>query len=302
MSRPEPAADDSLAEEAARWFLRINEAGNDSPRCAEFDAWLARSERHREEYQRYQHLWGALEQVRPRRPRRQQALAGLLVLATAMLFALQQNVAVDMYKTTQIGEQADTLLADGSRIQLDGDTRIRVEHTLWQRRLLLEQGQIFIDVAPGLRPFVVVAADGETRDIGTRFNVRRVAGVVTVGVAEGRVEVRLPAAGIGQEIGAGEQISYRAGRLLGSSRFAAEGADAWTEGRWLFDDLDLTEVVAQINRRHSHPVRIDDPRLAAYRISGVFSAEDRSGLLAAIIRLYPLRLIEEGNATLIVAR
>ena len=42
MSRPEPAADDSLAEEAARWFLRINEAGNDCPRCAEFDAWLAR--------------------------------------------------------------------------------------------------------------------------------------------------------------------------------------------------------------------------------------------------------------------
>lgn len=31
MSCPEPAADDSLAEEAARWFLRINEAGNDSP-------------------------------------------------------------------------------------------------------------------------------------------------------------------------------------------------------------------------------------------------------------------------------
>lgn len=55
------------------------------------------SERHREEYQRYQHLWGALEQVAPRRPRRQQALqAGLLVLATAMLFALQRNVAVDM--------------------------------------------------------------------------------------------------------------------------------------------------------------------------------------------------------------
>lgn len=295
-------SDDPVAEEAARWFLRVNEAGDKPHQHPEFAAWLARSERHREEYQRFQQLWGALEQVKPRRPRRRQALLGLLALATAALFALQQNVTVDTLKTTKTGELADTLLADGSRVQLDGDTRIRVEHTLWQRRLILEQGQVFIDVAPGMRPFIVIAGDGETRDIGTRFNVRRDAGRVTVGVAEGRVEVRLPAAGVAREIAAGEQISYRAGQLLDSRRIEAEAADAWTGGRWQFDNLDLADVIAQINRQHPRPVRLDDPRLAAYRVSGVFSADDRSGLLAALTRLYPLRLVEDGEATRIVAR
>ncbi len=292
---------DSVAEEAARWFLRINENHDDPGQQAEFRVWLARSARHREEYARFQRLWGALEQVKPRR-RQRQLLLGLLLIGAAALLSLQQQASVDDMKQTGIGEQTNTLLADGSRIHLDGDTRVRIEHTLWQRRLVLEQGQVFIDVAPGLRPFVVVAGDGETRDIGTRFNVRRDAERVTVGVAEGRVEVRLSATGVAREIGAGEQISYRTGQLLDSRRIAAESTDAWTEHHWQFDDLDLTEVVAQINRQHSRPVHIADPRLADYRISGVFSADDRAGLLAALTRLYPLRLVEGDKATLIIAR
>jgi len=296
------ATDDPLAEEAARWFLRIKENGSNSDLQAEFTAWLSRSDCHREEYESIQRLWGALEHLKPHRQKRRQTLAALLILGVGTLLGLQQHFAVDTLKLTKTGEHAEALLADGSRIQLDGDTRIRVEHSLLQRRLVLEQGQVFIEVAPGLRPFVVIAGDGETRDIGTRFNVRRDAERVTVGVAEGRVEVRLPATGVAREIGAGEQLSYSTGQLLGSRRIAAESAGAWTEHRWQFDDLDLAEVVAQINRQHRRQVRIADPRLATYRISGVFSADDRAGLLAALTRLYPLRQIEGDEATLIVAR
>lgn len=296
------ATDNPLAEEAARWFLRIKENGSNSDLQAEFTAWLSRSGRHREEYESIQRLWGALEHLKPHRQKRRQTLAALLILGVGTLLGLQQHFAVDTLKLTKTGEHAEALLADGSRIQLDGDTRIRVEHSLLQRRLVLEQGQVFIEVAPGMRPFVVIAGDGETRDIGTRFNVSRDGERVTVGVAEGRVEVSLPATKASREIGQGEQVSYRHGQFLGTQSILPDSTEAWTSGRWHFDNVDLAEVVAQINREHQRPVRIDDPRLATYRISGVFSANDRAGLLTALTRLYSLRLVESEGSTRIVAR
>ncbi len=295
-------ADDPVAEEAARWFLRLNEAGADPRQRKEFAAWMERSARHREEYAQFQRLWGALEQVKPRHKKRRQTTAALLILGLAALMGLQQRYVDDTVQLTHAGEHAEHLLADGSAIHLDGNTRIRIEHTLLQRRLVLEQGQVFVEVAPGLRPFVVVAGDGETRDIGTRFNVRRDDDRVTVSVAEGRVEVRLRSTEAAREIGRGEQLSYRFGQLSPARRLAADSPEAWTNGRWQFDDADLAEVVAQINRQHAHPVRLADPSLAAYRISGVFSAADRAGLLAALTRLYPLRLVERDGQTVIVAR
>jgi transmembrane sensor len=295
-------ADDPVAEEAARWFLRLNEAGADPRQQKEFAAWMEHSARHREEYAQFQRLWGALEQVKPRRKKRRQTMAALLILGLAALTGVQQRYVDEAVQLTQTGEHAERILADGSVIHLDGSTRVRIEHTLLQRRLVLEQGQVFVEVASGLRPFVVVAGDGETRDIGTRFNVRRDDDRVTVSVAEGRVEVRLTSTAATREIGRGEQLSYRFGQLSPARRLAADSPEAWTSGRWQFDDADLAEVVAQINRQHARPVRIDDPRLAAYRISGVFSATDRAGLLAALTRLYPLRLVERDDHTEIAAR
>lgn len=296
------ATDDPLAEEAARWFLRIKENGGNARQQAEFTAWLSRSDRHRDEYARFQRLWGALEHVKPHRQKRRQTLAALLILGIGTLLGLQQNFAVDTLKLTKTGEYAEARLADGSRIQLDGDTRIRVEHSLLQRRLVLEQGQVFIEVASGLRPFVVIAGDGETRDIGTRFNVRHDGDRVSVSVAEGRVEISLPATKARQEIGQGEEVSYRHGQFLGTQTVLPDSTEAWTKGRWHFDNVDLADVVAQINREHQRPVQLADPRLAAYRISGVFSASDRAGLLNALTSLYPLRLVENEGSTTIVAR
>lgn len=298
----ETPTDEALAEEAARWFLRNSEGDPDPCRQAEFSAWLGRSPRHRAEYAQFERLWHALEQVKPQRRRGRQAAMAVLLVGLATLFGLQQQLSSDSVQFTGIGEHTESVLADGSAIHLDGDTRIRVEHTLLQRRLVLEQGQVFVDVAPGLRPFVVVAGDGETRDIGTRFNVRRDDERVTVAVAEGRVEVRLRSTEASREIGQGEQLSYRFGQLSPARRLAADSPETWTSGRWQFDDADLAEVVAQINRQHPRPVRLADPSLAAYRISGVFSAADRAGLLAALSRLYPLRLIERETHTEIAAR
>jgi len=303
MSRHPTSEDDRLAEEAARWFLRNNEQGKHGSCSAEFNAWLSSSKRHQDEYARFQRLWGMLEGIKPPRKKRRRTVAALLIFCAASLSGFHYRFVENSEQLTQAGERAEMILADGSRIELDGKTRIRIDHSLFQRRLVLEQGQIFIEVAPGLRPFVVVAGEGETRDVGTRFNVRREDDLVAVSVAEGRVAVSLPAWNLSREIGPGEQLSYRnGGQLSAVHSVAAESVDAWTLGRWQFDNVTLSDVVAQMNRQHQRPVLIDDPRLGAFRVSGVFSASDRNGLLAALTRLYPIKLVETEGGTRMVAR
>ncbi len=300
MSAPEQP-ERQLAEEAATWFLRMREGRASARRQQEFSNWLNAADSHRAEYDRFQRLWGALDGARPRAGQQRRVAAALAVLVLA-LGLVWQNPAVDLEKTTKIGERQHISLADGSEIDLDGRTRIQVEQGFFSRRLILEHGQIFVRVAPGLRPFVVEAGGGEIRDIGTAFNVASENGQVSVSVREGIVDISPAASRERFRVEAGQRLSY-AGQAVGSLRSAAaDASESWTSGRWQFDDVSLAEVVAQINRQHERPVYLADARLERYRVSGVFAAEDRAALLQALTRLYPLRLDETASGTRIGPR
>jgi transmembrane sensor len=291
------ATPENLAEEAATWFVRMNDPAEARTHCAGFRHWLEQSPQHRTEYGRFQRLWGALDQL-PGKAKARQQRAGMAVAAVfALALAAWQIPAVDAEKSTKIGETQHLVLADGSEIDLDGNTTLRVDYSLFSRRLVLEHGQAFIKVAPGLRPFVVAAGDGELRDIGTRFNVVNEHGRVNVAVSEGMVEVRQSSSSATRTLSGGQQLDYRPGSLGAPRPVLAQAAEGWTTGRWTFDNANLGEVVEQINRQHEQPVILADSRLADYRVSGVFDRQDRAGLLKAITTLHPVRLEETPQGT-----
>jgi len=76
-------------------------------------------------------------------------------------------------------------LPDVGTLKLNRDTEIVFETP---RRIRLEKGEIFADIRPGGRGFVVQSADAQVTVHGTRFGVRR-DGASTVYVVDGRVEV-----------------------------------------------------------------------------------------------------------------
>jgi len=286
-----------LSEEAATWFVRMNDPAEARTHRAGFRHWLEQSPQHRAEYGRFQRLWGALDQLPGKTRARRQRTGTAIVAAFALALAAWQIPAVDGEKSTKIGETQHLVLADGSEIDLDGNTTLHVDYSFFRRRLVLEHGQAFIKVAPGIRPFVVAAGDGELRDIGTRFNVVNERGVVNVVVSEGMVEVRQGSSGATRTLSGGQQVDYRPGRLGATRPALAQAAEGWTTGRWTFDNASLGEVVDQINRQHEHPVILADSRLADYRVSGVFDRQDRAGLLKAITTLHPVRLDESPQGT-----
>jgi transmembrane sensor len=130
----------------------------------------------------------------PDSPRRHRA-GRSFVLAASILLALAAGGVVWRYfftgvYSTGVGEQYAITLADGSTVELNALSRVRVRYTGLERRVELLEGQALFRVARDkLRPFRVQSVDAQVRAVGTQFDVYRKESGTTVTVVEGSVAV-----------------------------------------------------------------------------------------------------------------
>jgi transmembrane sensor len=216
----------------------------------------------------------------------------IVAIATATWFGFFK----DTY-ATDIGEQRSITLTDGSTIILNSGSRARVRFTDLERNIDLLRGQAIFRVAHNAaRPFIVHAGTTNIRAVGTQFDVYRKAhdAATTVTVIEGRVAV----IGAGQDVSAersrftvdvpgeilvaaGEQLTIPAAtpaQVQAAVRTPKpadiEAATAWTQGRLVFNETSLSDVVTEFNRYSVRQLVIDDPELESFHISGTFPSND----------------------------
>jgi transmembrane sensor len=92
--------------------------------------------------------------------------------------------------TTDIGERRSITLADGSTVDLNARSRLRIEFSKKERLVELIEGQALFQVSKDKsRPFIVSSGNATVRAVGTQFDVYRKATGTTVTVLEGRVAV-----------------------------------------------------------------------------------------------------------------
>jgi transmembrane sensor len=95
----------------------------------------------------------------------------------------------DTYSTA-IGEQRSIVLNDGSTIELNSRSRVRVRFSDAERDVDLIEGQALFRVAKNpIRPFIVSADGTHVRAVGTQFDVYRKTSSTVVTVVEGKVVV-----------------------------------------------------------------------------------------------------------------
>jgi transmembrane sensor len=124
--------------------------------------------------------------VRRRRVLMAACVAFLLAIAAAVVWQTQRYA---LY-TTDIGERRSIVLADGSTVDLNARSRLRVEFSGTERRVELLDGQALFQVAKDPhRPFIVRSGEAFVRAVGTQFDVYVKASGTTVTVLEGRVAV-----------------------------------------------------------------------------------------------------------------
>jgi transmembrane sensor len=238
---------------------------------------------------------------------RARALAGAVVLAVAAIAAWYVLRVGPSYQT-EIGALQAVSLTDGSKVTLDTNTRIHVDVTQTERRVDLEQGEAYFEVAKDLaRPFVVIAGDKRIVAVGTQFSVRNERGEVRVIVTEGSVQV---------ERGTGDTTRHMMQLQAGS--IARAGPDAvlveeqpiseleqllsWRTGHLSFDDSPLADAVAEFNRYNTRKIVILDPAVAAIRIGGNFRATNIDAFVRLIASDFPITVTPQGQEIVLAGK
>lgn len=298
-----------LNAEASAWLARLH-----GPRGREAEGalqdWLKVDPAHQEAFERATELWellpGAVElDEEPRSPARRRfvplalaASVAALAGAGAITFYLNQAPTFD----TRAGEQRTATLDDGSRIALNTDSHITVKFDRDEREVLLDRGEAMFDVAhDAKRPFVVRAGDEQIKALGTSFVVRRDGERVRVTLLRGKVEVTR----IGERprllavLAPGERVSASPEVAPLLDRPALDTVTAWRRGELLFRNTPLSEAVAEVNRYGRERVVVNDARLGALPISGVFANDDPAEFAAAVAQLHGLKVRREDKAVLL---
>jgi transmembrane sensor len=314
-------------DRAAAWIIAREQHGWSDRDQQALDAWLEESDLNKAAFWRLEHSWseadrlaalGAGPAAAPRRrastrrprPRTWAALTALAASTVAVIGLSfhearpgggQAAVAMTTF-ATDVGGHRWLGLSDGSRVELNTDTRVRATIGKDRRAVWLDKGEAFFEVAhrDGL-PFVVHAGPREITVLGTKFSVRRIGDKVTVWVREGRVRVEnvehASAARSSIVTAGGVALSDGAATLVTSaSPERVEQALSWREGMLSFDQERLGDIALEFNRYNRKKIVIDDAEAANIRIGGTFPASEPAAFARLLHDAYALEVEETQSA------
>jgi transmembrane sensor len=201
-----------------------------------------------------------------------------------------------IHYTTTIAGYERARLDDGSTLELNAASAVRVQFTAAERRVQLESGEAHFAVAHDTaRPFIVSAGPIAVRAVGTAFNVRYTAGGdIEVTVTEGKVAVSgvervdpnaLSAAifvTAGQRIVLPHHAPPPAVEQVDPA--ALRAALAWQSRLADFAEAPLADVIARFNARSRIQLLIADETLAARRIGGTFALDEAEAFVRLLER------------------
>lgn len=349
---------DGIEDEARAWVLRLDRETVPQERLAELRGWLSASPAHRKAFEQAASAWldmdvlssllhqtvqpaQARENLSPRHtdpvlsPRRlrwafQAGVAAVLVatFGAAVTFlggtATLTESAVSTYEAAT-GQVKTVTLSDGSTLQLNTGSRVRVAYERNVRRLQLLAGEAYFEVAANpQRPFLVYTGRFAVRAVGTAFTVQRLDSGVDVTVTQGHVELSSfpkPVTGIAETAAARtdsthdqeeSHVSVAGGQhmVVANNVKILEQVDArtigkrlaWRNGMLLFDDDPLKDAVAQISRYTSLRIVITDPAISDLKIGGTFRVSDIDLILDTLHDNFGIDVTRAENHTVYLSR
>ena len=269
-------------------------------------------------------------------------------LAAAAVVVAVVSVWISTFTGPQViqtgrGERRGVMLADGSMLRIDPESRLRIHLERHLRDVRLEQGRAAFRVAKDpTRPFLVHAGATVVRAVGTEFGVERARAGVVVTVAAGKVAVfpldeplasdqsgsmltavsrlvrpappdsrsgdarggRTARQEGGAPVAANSEVFLTAGQQVtvppsGAAEAVklvdSNDALAWADGRLVFQNSSVADVVEQFNRYNLVQLHVGDPQLANRMVNGVFDANEPESFISVIRTIASVRVERRGQ-------
>ncbi|HEV2561662.1 MAG TPA: FecR domain-containing protein [Rhizomicrobium sp.] len=325
MSEPVQVRAASAAEinaHAAAW-LRRRHLGNWMEQDeAELEAWLAESPANRIGYWRLSASWSRMDRLAALQPSLHQQdgvahkgisplwlrVAAALVVATMLAAGAGFWFAQPRATTyaTALGERKAIALADGSRIELNTDTTIRLSANANARTVNLERGEVYFEIKHDPhRLFVVVAGDHRVTDVGTQFFVRREKEHLEVALVEGRARFDMPVAQSqlhSMSLAAGDVVVASARRTTLKREPIEEISSelSWRRGVLVFKHATLGEAAAEFNRYNPEKIVVADAGAARLTLNGTFKTNDVAAFTDAAHAVFGLQ-VDVRNGQIVIS-
>lgn len=312
--------------EAAAWIARLHGEDRTASVEAGFKRWLAASPEHRAAFEMANEIWVGTEHLpKPATPAFVRWPKAVLVITWPQALAAAAVIAVvvlgigfysrDTGLVTRVGEQRNLSLEDGTRISLNTASRIHVRYDHTARRVVLDQGEAYFEVAKRPDwPFVVIAGGKQVVARGTVFLVRRDEDSLAVTLVEGKVIVAPAGEAVAStpvssgtpagsntpeqlaKVGAGQDVTLTPGQRLTFAdhqrpkldRPELDRVTAWQHGQVILDHTPLTDAVVEMNRYSDVPLKIEDPEAGRAEVTGIFRVGDSENFAQAVAETYHL--------------
>ena len=328
-----------IDEEASLWLTKLDSGDFSEQSKIELKNWLAADTKHQEALTAMIDVWDDLDEslalfnddklsknisfydlLTP-------VIKPLLMAASicfVCIFVFLNSTLTTQKNTyaTQVGEQLQTTFDDGSVIHLNTDSRIETEFSANKRLIKLVQGEALFDVAhDSNRPFIVYAGDRLVQAIGTKFVVNLHPDNVEVLVTEGKV--LMSETSFDQPLASVKEINTttikkddvfitreqkvsasigQAPKLSAIKTASVERSLAWLEGKIIFKDEKLVDVITQVNRYIDQEILLNDATLKEKRISGRINLGDSEALIEALTLSFDIKLQRIGNTKILLSK
>lgn len=208
-------------------------------------------------------------------------------------------------------------LPDGSVVALEADTILRTQYDDDRRELRLERGSARFDVAHERRPFTVSAGGGRVTARGTLFDVSLASpGRVVVRLLRGAIDVERPARSISSgppfrptvtTLSIGDELSFalpvqQLGATEAGSGFPATDNQPEFSLVREFNGAPLSVVVSETNRDSLTAIRLADPSIGNFKVSGRFRVDSPEQVAGRLASLFDLEAKHEGPNMIVLRR
>lgn len=197
-----------------------------------------------------------------------------------------------LYNTIRIprGGEYKLVLSDGTKVQLNSMSEIKYPVTFsGQQREVELIGEAFFEVTTNGKPFIVKTKEMNIRVLGTKFNVNAYPtseNVITT-LVEGKVEIELGNQRLEKRLlSPNEQAVLDINnKSIDVAKVNAALFTAWKDGKFIFHDMSLGEIMEVLTRWYSCDVAYLNPSVEKLRFSGSINRYGDISQILEIIKL-----------------
>lgn len=304
---PSPAQDTADAmDQALDWLIVLDSPNEEQTR--QFQQWLAADPAHADAFARAQAIWNGpqitqcaqslaarpakitvLSRLRPHcKPL---ATAAVLILGLFSFSNLPMRLQAD--HLTVVGERQRLQLEDGSKVLLNTNSAFSSTINDQQRVARLYQGEAYFEVSPHPGQPLEIDAGLVTASVrDTAFAVRYLDGVTQVRVQRGDVDLRATRDDERVRLSAGESIRIGPNGFDRPAKLDAATELAWVQGRLVFENCPLSQVLAELRRYYPGWIINNNERLANVAVTGNYRLDQPLDAVRSLAHITSAKLQE----------